>query len=135
MSYVLDTSAVCALLEGNRLAVTRLDIAGKLAVSVPEPVWAELAYQLARLPRSDQKEVLAARCRILRDELRRAPWSDRVSEQFAFIKCGLEGRCARMDDRDVTVAAHALAAGAVLVTRHTERMALVEGLEVEDWGR
>jgi tRNA(fMet)-specific endonuclease VapC len=133
MSYVLDTSAVAALLKGNVLAITRLDLAGKQAVSVPQPVWAELAYHLERSSPSNGRDALRARCRLLRDELARAPWTDAVSEQFGRIKAMQQSRGRSLDDRQVVLAAHAMAAGALLVTHDVELMSCVEGLDVEDW--
>jgi tRNA(fMet)-specific endonuclease VapC len=133
VKYVLDTSTLLALLKGRSVVVTRLDIAGKLAVSVPQPVWAEVTYGIERLPRSKRKESLQARFKLLRDELARSSWTDEVSDHFGAVKASLERRGLSIEDQDIVVAAHALAAGAVLVTSETASMSRVEGLEVEDW--
>jgi tRNA(fMet)-specific endonuclease VapC len=133
MKYVLDTDVVLALLKGNALVVTRLDVAGKRDVSVPQLAWAELAFGLLRLSPSTSKQVLKDRCALLRNELAHAPWTDEVSEKFGSIKAMLEQRGAPMDDRDVIVAAHAMASDAVLVTSNVDRMSRVDGLPLEDW--
>jgi tRNA(fMet)-specific endonuclease VapC len=133
MKYVLDKGSVLALLKGKPALVARLDIAGKEAVSVPQPVWAELAYGLERLPSSNGKKVLQERCRLVRDELAHAPWTDMVSDRFGSIKAELERSGTPMEDHAVAMAAHAMAAGAVLVTTDVDRMSCVRGLEVEDW--
>lgn len=134
MKYVLDTSTVLALLKGRPAVVARLDIAGKEAVSVPHMVWAELAYGVERMPASNRKKVLQERCRLLRDELARAPWTDQVSEQFGIVKAGLEQGRGAIGDWEVAMASHALASGAVLVTADVGRLSRVQGLELEDWG-
>ena len=133
MRYVLDTGAVLALLRGHPLAVTRLDIAGKQAVSVPQPVCAAVAYCFERLPSSDRKKLLEERWRLIRGELPCAPWTDEVSDRFGAVKAALERGGDRPEDFDVAVAAHALAVGAVLVTTRAERISGVPGLEMEDW--
>jgi tRNA(fMet)-specific endonuclease VapC len=135
MKYVLDTGAVLAVLKGTRVVVTRLDIAGKEAVSVPQPVWAELTYRLERLPASPRKAFLHERCRMIQRELTRAPWTDEVSEQFGRIKAELERSGTSIEDHAVVMAAHAMTAGAVLVTDDVDRMSCVKGLEVENWER
>jgi tRNA(fMet)-specific endonuclease VapC len=133
MKYVLDTATVLALLKGKAVVIARMDIAGKDAVSVPQPVWAQLAYALERLPESNRKKTLQERCTLIRDELARAPWTDFVSEKFGAVKAELERLGTPMGDHDVAMAAHAVAAGAVLVTTDVVRMRGVPGLEVEDW--
>ena len=113
--------------------VERLRRLGKQDVSVPQPVLAELAYGLERLPRSRRKDHLRALYLLIRDELARMPWTDEVTEQFGRIKAALERRGERLEDFDVAIAAHAAAAGAVLVTANVGHMARIPGLDVEDW--
>jgi tRNA(fMet)-specific endonuclease VapC len=134
VKYVLGTGAMLALLKGQPLVVTRLDIAGKGAVSVPQPVWAELEYAIERFVASPRKETLRERLKLLRDELGRANWTDEVSQRFGIIKAELGRRCISMSDQEIAMVAHAVVARAVLVTRDVERLTCIEGLEVEDWG-
>jgi predicted nucleic acid-binding protein len=46
---------------------------------------------------------------------------------------GLERKGRRTEDFDAAIAAHALAAGAVLVTADRDHLERVSGLRVEDW--
>jgi predicted nucleic acid-binding protein len=87
------------------------------------------------LSRSKRKDALASRFELLKREIRRAAWSDEVSEAFGGIKAGLERKGDRIEDFDAAVAAHALAEGGVLVTANLKHMTRVPGLEVEDWSR
>jgi tRNA(fMet)-specific endonuclease VapC len=66
-------------------------------------------------------------------ELLRAPWTDTVSEHFGAVKAALERKGRRIEDFDAAIAAHALAAGAVLVTADRDHLERVPGLRVEDW--
>ena len=68
-------------------------------------------------------------------ELPRIGWTDDVSQAYGRIKATLDRRGARIEDFDAAIAAHALAAGAVLITANTDQMARVPGLKVEDWSR
>lgn len=133
MKYVLDTNAVSALMRGDAAIIEALRRVGKADVSVPHPVFAEIAYGIARLPRSRRRDRLRERLALLRDELSRAPWSDEVSDRFGEIKASLERAGARIEDLDVAIAAHARALGAVLVTADGRHMSRIDGLTIEDW--
>ena len=133
MKLVLDTNAVSALMKGDPRFLDRLKQRGKDEVSVPQPVLAEIAYGIERLPKSKRKETLRERFDLVRSELARSEWSDEVSESFGSIKATLEQKGRRIEDFDAAIAAHALARGAVLVTANLDDMARVPGLALEDW--
>jgi tRNA(fMet)-specific endonuclease VapC len=133
VTFVLDTNAFSALMKGDPLVLERLKQKSKEEVSVPQPVLAEIAYGLERLPKSKRKEALQERFELLQAELARSNWSDEVSASFGTIKATLERRGQRIEDFDIAIAAHALARGEVLVTANLDHMARVPGLTVEDW--
>lgn len=135
MKYVLDTNAVSALMKGDAVIAARLRRVARADVVLPQPVVAEIAYGLARLPRSKRREALSERFDLIRGELGRSPWTDLVSEHFGAIKATLERRGKRIEDFDAAVAAHALAESAVLVTANLRHMTRIDGLEVQDWAR
>ncbi|MEK6607107.1 MAG: type II toxin-antitoxin system VapC family toxin [Myxococcota bacterium] len=132
---MLDTNAVSALMRGNAAVLARLQRAGKSEVGVPQPVLAEIAYGIERLPRSRRKDWLRRRFDSIREELPRSPWTDDVSERFGEIKAKLARTGRPIEDFDAAVAAHALASGAVLVTADAAHMSRVVGLETADWAR
>jgi len=135
MSYVLDTNAVSAIMTGEAKTVARLQSVSKSDVKVPQPVIAEIAYGIARLPRSKKKEALRARLESIKLVLARVDWTDAVSEAFGEIKSTLERRGTRIEDFDAAIAAHALAHGAILVTANVDHMVRVPGLQIEDWSQ
>jgi tRNA(fMet)-specific endonuclease VapC len=131
--YVLDTNVVAALMKGDPAVVSRLRAANKTAVALPQPVAAEVAFGLARLPRSMRKDRLEEAWRALSAEIPRLPWTDDVSEAFGRIKAALERSGRPLDDFDVAIAAHAVAQGASLVTFNNRHMKRVPTLSLEDW--
>lgn len=135
MSYVLDTNVVSALMKGDARVLGRLRGTEKQAVLVPQPVLAEIAYGIARLPRSKRKDSLLSRFELVKSELLRAEWTDAVSEAFGEIKAQLERKGVRIEDFDAAIAAHAQAREATLVTANVAHMVRVPGLRVEDWGK
>ena len=130
---MLDTNIVSGLMRGDAAILERLRRIAKQDVSIPQPVLAEIAYGIERLPRSRRKTRLQARYALILGEVARAAWTDEVSRRFGSIKASLERRGQRIEDFDAAVAAHALATGTVLVTANVDHLARVEGLQVEDW--
>ena len=133
MKYVLDTNAVSALMKGDGVVIDRLRRAPKSDVYVPQPVLAEIAYGIDRLPRSKRRESLQERFELVRMEIQRIDWSDEVSDRFGSIKAALEKKGQRIEDFDAAIAAHAVAPSFTLVTANTDDMVRVPGLLIEDW--
>jgi tRNA(fMet)-specific endonuclease VapC len=133
--YVLDTNAVSALMKASAAVVERLAANTPADVAIPQPVIAEIAFGIERLPRSRRRSVLQSRFDLLCSELPRAEWTDAVSQAYGQIKAALERRGTRIEDFDAAIAAHAVAIGATLVTANLDHMARVPGLQIEDWNR
>lgn len=133
MTYVLDTNAVSALMRGDEAVVRRLASHVPADVAIPQPVIAEIAYGIERLPRSRRRRLLQSRFDLICSEIPRTAWTDTVSQAYGRIKATLERRGTRIEDFDAAIAAHALALGATLVTANLEHMTRVPGLKVEDW--
>jgi tRNA(fMet)-specific endonuclease VapC len=133
--YVLDTNAVSALMKGDARVLARLERASRAAVSVPQPVFAEIAFGIERLPKSKRKRALRERYELLRAELARAEWTDRVTDAFGRIKASLEKRGERIEDFDAAIAAHALAVDAALVSANADDMSRIPDIRLEDWSK
>lgn len=133
MTYVLDTNAVSALMKGDEAVVQRLASYVPADVAIPQPVIAEIAYGIERLPRSRRRRALQARLDLVCSEITRTAWTDAVSHAYGRIKATLERRGTRIEDFDAAIAAHAVALGATLVKANLEHMARIPGLKVEDW--
>jgi tRNA(fMet)-specific endonuclease VapC len=132
---MLDTTAVSALMKGTLSVIERLAAIEPAEVGVPQPVLAEIAYGIERLPRAKRRAALQARFDLLCSELSRAEWTDDVSRAYGRIKATLEQRGRRIEDFDAAIAAHALAFNSTLVTADLTHMIRVPSLRVEDWSR
>lgn len=124
--HVLDTNAVSALMKGAAPVVERLAATAPADVAVPQPVLAEIAFGIERLPRSKRRTALQSRFDLISAELPRAEWTDVVSQMFGRIKATLERRGTRIEDFDAAIA-HALALDATLVTASVDHMIRVPG--------
>jgi tRNA(fMet)-specific endonuclease VapC len=135
VKYILDTNAVSALMLEDAPTIDRLAREDRIHVAVPQPVFAEIAYGIARLPKSKRKDALAGRFRLLRSEIRGAVWSDAVTDAFGEVKAALEHAGKRIEDFDAAIAAHAIAYRAVLVTTNLKHMSRVPNLAIENWAK
>jgi tRNA(fMet)-specific endonuclease VapC len=131
--FVLDTNALSALMKGSAVVVDRLAATAPANIAIPQPVLAEIAYGIERLPRSKRRTALQARFELICSELPRAEWTDAVSQAYGRIKASLERRGTKIEDFDAAIAAHALALDATLVTANLDHMTRVPGLRIEDW--
>ena len=135
MKYVLDTNAVSALMKGTAAVIERLAATAPADVALPQPVLAEIAFGIERLPRSRRRAALQSRFNLISAELPRAEWTDAVSQMFGRLKATLERRGTRIEDFDAAIAAHALVLDATLVTANVDHMIRVPGLRVENWSQ
>ena len=133
MRYVLDSTVVSALMRKDRGVVAKILALARGDVGVPQPVLAEIAFGIARLPKSKRREALRGEFDLLRADLPRVAWSDEVSETFGVIKAALQNIGQPLEDFDIAIAAHALAYGAILVSANVKHMRRITGLVVEDW--
>jgi tRNA(fMet)-specific endonuclease VapC len=131
--YVLDTSTVSFLVRGDRAVIDRLAAHARTDVLLPQPVVAELAYGIARLAPSTRRRRLQQQFGAILTNLLRIDWTDDVSMAFGMAKATLERNGNRIDDFDLAIAAHALAANATLVTDNLGHMDRIPDLRVENW--
>jgi tRNA(fMet)-specific endonuclease VapC len=123
MLHLLDTDTASYLIKGKSPTIEN-----KLAALVPSMVCisvmtrAELQYGLKRLP-PDHRLHLTVR-QFLKI-VRTLPWDAEAADWYADIRHQLVSTGQPIGELDMMIAAHALSAGAVLVTnnsRHYERI-------------
>jgi tRNA(fMet)-specific endonuclease VapC len=122
-------------MKGTAAVIERLAATAPADVALPQPVLAEIAFGIERLPRSKRRAALQSRLDLISAELPRAEWTDAVSQMCGRIKATLERRGTRIEDFDAAIAAHALALDATLVTANVDQMIRVPGLRVENWSQ
>jgi tRNA(fMet)-specific endonuclease VapC len=132
MLYLLDTDTVSyAVKETHPQLTERLDSVPFELVSISVITQAELLYGLRRI--SGMHPVQQA-VRGFLSTVRILPWLPQAAEFYAEIRYQLRSSGRTIGELDMMIAAHALSAGAILVTnnvRHFERIALP--LKMENW--
>jgi tRNA(fMet)-specific endonuclease VapC len=133
MKYVLDTNVVSAFMRAEPRVLAAVKHKQREQLLLCEPVAAEIAYGIHRLPPSKHRDKLRVEFDALRPQLGVAPWTPEVSERFGELKAVLERRGERLEDLDIAIGVHALVVGATLVTVNTKHMSRIPGLMLEDW--
>lgn len=132
MLHMLDTD-ICSYIIRKRSA----GVQERLAALMPEEICisvitrAELMYGLKRLPQNHRLQVEVRRFLRL---VRVLAWGEEAADYYAEIRHRLLSAGQPIGEMDMMIAAHSLAAGAVLVTnnvRHSERIG--KPLTVENW--
>jgi len=135
MIYLPDTNAFSAYLAGRSpQLMERMRVAfeaGELRLSVM--VLAELAIGAEKIRARLGDTRFARRVDALRKQIEIEPLGADFPDYYAKVRAHLESTGWKIGDRDTIIAAHALAIGAVMVTRNVDEFARVPGLRVENW--
>jgi len=128
--FALDTNTVACFFRGAGRVAERLLATPLREVVVPAIVAYELRYGVAR--RSDAVR-LADRVETLLSNVLVLPVDDSVASVAAQLRARLEEVGRPIGPHDILIAATALAAQAVPVTRNARQFSRVPGLKVENW--
>lgn len=127
--FMLDTNTVSFLIRGDDEVTRRMLAAPMSALSISAITAGELFYGLARRPEAKRLH------RVVQEFVRRVdvlPWDNDIAESYGNLRADLERDGKTLAPLDLQIAAHALHAGAVLVT-NDRAFGQVAGLQVEDW--
>lgn len=129
--YALDTDTCIHVLNGRQPAlVAKIDRIRPGRIVVCPIVIGELRYGMAR---SSRPADAAARLEALLCVVRPVALDDATAAHYGAIRADLEGKGKTIGNNDLWIAAHARAAGLVLVTHNGREFARVPGLKLEDW--
>lgn len=128
--YLLDTNTASYIIKGNIPRVRERLLKVPMAdVGISAVTEAELRFGVARRPEATKLK-LAVEEFLLRLAL--LPWDSEAAKHYAQTRATLERQGTPMGNLDMMIAAQALAAGAVLVTRDRV-FRRVKGLKSVDW--
>lgn len=128
--YMLDTNIASYIVRGPSPALAARLMAVPMAqVCVSAVTEGELLYGLARRPGATALQTA------VREFLKRVEvlvWDSAAATRYGALRAGLEAAGTPMGNLDTLIAAHALAAAAILVT-NDQAFARVPALVVENW--
>ena len=130
--YMLDTNAASQAMRGHPAFDARLlQLApGQWCISAIS--CSEIRYGVAKRPEATKLHAMVAEFLRIAPVL---PWDAKAAHQHGTLRAALQVRGEPIGDFDEMIAAHALAAGAVVVTDNTRHFARVPGLALENWLR
>lgn len=132
MMWMLDTNTCSYVLRRRPIEVKRrFDTVGHENLSISVVVLAELLFGAERHPTRGNEirqdiDDFRARLRVL-------SWSEPAANCYGRLRAHLQRLGTPIGNMDLLIAAHALAADAILVTNNTAEFARVPGLRIEDW--
>ena len=130
MKYLIDTNICIALLRRDPTASAAFRYKRKEGICISTIVLAELEYGV-------HKSELAAKNRAALVSFLSAldvlPFDQDAAYAYGEIVTDLYSRGQPIGPMDMLIAAHAKAAGLVLVTNNTREFSRVQGLALEDW--
>jgi tRNA(fMet)-specific endonuclease VapC len=132
MLHMLDTDTASYLIKGQSLTIeNRLGALAPSMVCISAMTRAELQYGLKRLPPDHRLHWAVSQFFKILQVL---PWDTNAADWYAEIRHQLVSTGQPIGEMDMMIAAHALSAGAVLVTnnmRHYQR--IKAPLILENW--
>jgi tRNA(fMet)-specific endonuclease VapC len=131
--FLVDTNILVYLQTKRSPAVERHVLAlppGDTAMSVI--TFGELFYGLSKSARPHET---LERLRTLTHSVPVLPLPEDAAEAYGHIRSNLEARGKMIGNNDVWIAAHAKAAGLILVTNNEREFRRIDGLTIENWAR
>lgn len=128
--YMLDTNIISDLIRNPQgKAAQRIAKVGEDSICTSIIVAAELRYGCAK---SGSKRILKA-VEDLLGEIDVLPFDAPADAEYGGIRSELEAAGKPIGGNDLLIAAHALMAGATIVTANTDEFKRIQGLKVENW--
>ena len=133
MKYLLDTNVCVDYLNGRfPRVIERIQQTAPEELATSSLVAAELRYGADK---SQQPTRNHARLDVFLEEIRCLDFDLPAAVAYGALRAGLERRGRPIGAHDMLIAAHAIAAGLVLVTDNVREFARIGGLAVENWRR
>lgn len=129
--YLLDTNVASHIIKGDRPEISRRLASLPMAeIAISAVTEAELLFGLAK---RGYPAALTERVRqfLLRVDV--LDWDRAAAQAYADLRAGSESMGVNLSPLDMMIAAHAVAADAVLVTRDQAFSRIPAPLKTEDW--
>jgi tRNA(fMet)-specific endonuclease VapC len=130
VKFLLDTSICVFALRGHAGTVERLSLVAGADLAVSVMTAAELWVGVRK---SREPEVRRVGVAAFLAPFSVLPFDVPAAERYVEARCALEAAGRPIGERDLIIAATALAHGLTVVTNNTREFGRVPGLAVDDW--
>ncbi len=127
--YLLDTNTASFIIKGNAAVRRRLARVPMAQLAISAVTEAELRFGVARRPEATNLQRVVEEFFL---HVAILPWDSAAAQHYAHLRASLERDGHPIGNLDTMIAAHALAAGAVLVS-NDHAFARIHKLKLEDW--
>jgi tRNA(fMet)-specific endonuclease VapC len=129
--YLLDTN-ICILIRQNRLpaVIERFRLLAPREAAISVTSYGELSFGAEK---SERRDFALQGLRDLLRFLPVLPLPDSGGPAYGSIRATLERQGRQISSNDLWIAAHAIAAGLILVTNNEREFRRVPGLNLENW--
>jgi tRNA(fMet)-specific endonuclease VapC len=128
---LLDTNIVSYWMRGDQQILSRLADYQPRDLSISTITLAEILYGIEKSPvkKKERRKKIDAIC----SQLDVIDFDKTAAHQYGIIRAQLEKNGIPISERDLQIAAIALAGGFGVVTHNTKGFKRIQGLLVEDW--
>ncbi len=129
--FLLDTNIVSDWMRSDPIVMRHIENHAPAELAIPAISLAEILYGIEKS--SVRKRERTTKIRRIAGLLEIIPFDERSAPKYAKIRATLEKAGRMIGERDMQIAAIALATHRVMVTHNVSEFQRIEKLRVEDW--
>ncbi len=129
--YLLDTNIISYWMRGDLPLIKKLKSRSPSELSLSTITLAEIYYGIEKSP--VKKKERRAKIEQIKSQLEIYPFNEAAAEKYGIIRTSLEKQGQPISERDLQIAAIALANKLCVVTHNAKEFSRIARLRVEDW--
>lgn len=131
--YLLDTNIISYWMRGDLNLIKNLKDRSPAELSLSTITLAEIYYGIEKSP--VKKKERRMKIAHIKSQLKLYPFTEAAAVKYGLIRTFLEKTGQPISERDLQIAAIAMANNLCVVTHNTKEFCRIERLRVEDWAR
>jgi tRNA(fMet)-specific endonuclease VapC len=129
--YLLDTNIISYWIRGDQRLIERIKSVSPGDLSLSAITIAEIYYEIEKSPA--KKMARRAKIEKICSQLEIYPFDEPAAARYGPIRAKLEKQGTIISERDLQIAAIAMANRLCVVTHNTKEFSRIDKLQVEDW--
>jgi tRNA(fMet)-specific endonuclease VapC len=129
--YLLDTNVISYWMRGDLQLIQKIKSCSPAELSLSTITLAEIYYGIEKSPAKKKERRL--KIERIKSQLEIYPFNETAAVKYGGIRAALEKQGQPISERDLQIAAIALANRLCVVTHDTKEFSRISKLRVEDW--